>query len=162
MIMKKLHQVMVKEAFANLNCVVSDNLAAHIGENGKVDATAFRIALDAYNRYQEDECDGCDYVFNISNQDDLSVLVKCGTTAQEIADMVATGFTMFHVGYNYPKPQPLSQMDVCRAIIGISDALTNTAMLLQNQSSDYSKFLDFFLYDEVMKETDLYALLTKQ
>lgn len=152
---------MVKEAFANLNCVVSDNLAAHIGEDGQVDATAFQIALNAYNRYQEDECDGCDYVFNICDKHDLLVLVNGGTTAQEIADMVSTGFTMFHVGYNYPKPQPLSQMDVYRSIIGISDTLTNTAMLLQNQCTDYSDFIDLFLFNEVMVETDLYSHLTK-
>ena len=153
---------MIKEAFSNLNCVVSDNLAKHIGEDGQVDATAFEIALNAYNRYQEDECDGADYVFSIHFQNDLLDLVKRGTTAHEIADMVASGFTMFHVGCNYPKPQPLSQMDVYRAIIGISDTLTNTALLLQNQCSDYSNFIDFFLFNEVMAETDLYALLTKQ
>ena len=42
------------------------------------------IVFDAYNRYQEDEKDGREYIFNLQNQKDLLCLVKGGATAEDI------------------------------------------------------------------------------
>lgn len=43
------------------------------------------LVLNAYNRYQEDERDGVDYIFNIHNGEDLKCCIDGGMTACEIA-----------------------------------------------------------------------------
>lgn len=49
------------------------------------DAEILGQVLNAYNRYQEDERDGADYIFDFNNPDDLKCMVSGGLTAQEIA-----------------------------------------------------------------------------
>jgi hypothetical protein len=49
------------------------------------DTHVIDIVLAAYNRYQEDECGGADYIFDITKKDDLLAVVKGGMTAEEIA-----------------------------------------------------------------------------
>lgn len=44
--------------------------------------------LKVYNRWQEDEHNGVDYIFNINNPDDLIDCIKGGLTADEIAEFV--------------------------------------------------------------------------
>jgi hypothetical protein len=44
--------------------------------------------LKAYNRWQEDEHNGVDYIFNINNPDDLIDCIKGGLTADEIVNFV--------------------------------------------------------------------------
>ena len=62
----------------------------------------------AYNRYQEDERDGVDYIFDLSNKDDLVHLVKCGLSANEIYEAYSkshnTTYTFYginHQGINF-------------------------------------------------------------
>ena len=68
----------------------------------------FQEVFAAYNAWQEDEKDGCDYFFNINNRDDLMCCIKCGMTASEIAfiyNKVQNGCTpIFLFGYNHPEP----------------------------------------------------------
>lgn len=44
--------------------------------------------LKAYNRWQEDEHNGVDYIFNINNPNDLINCIKGGLTADDIANFV--------------------------------------------------------------------------
>ena len=47
----------------------------------------YNMLLKAYNQYQEDERDGVDYLFKLTNQNDLALLVKNGLTAKEISQL---------------------------------------------------------------------------
>lgn len=49
-------------------------------ENKSVDATL----LNAYNRYQEDERDGTDYIFDLTKVDDIICLIKGGYTLEDL------------------------------------------------------------------------------
>lgn len=44
--------------------------------------------LKAYNRWQEDEHNGVDYIFDINNPDDLIDCIKGGLTTNEIVNFV--------------------------------------------------------------------------
>ena len=78
------------------------------------------LVLRAYNRWQEDERDGVDYLFNLSNQDDLIACIKGGLSASEIANMVGrikdnpknmTTFFMFGANHKEPKMFSIQPLD---------------------------------------------------
>lgn len=67
--------------------------------------------LYAHNRYQEDMCDGVDYVFSLSRQEDLVCCVEGGLTAADIVGLFAenTGTDYFLFGQNYPRPKRITR-----------------------------------------------------
>ena len=70
---------------------------------------AIKKILAAYNKYQEDECDGVDYIFSLDKKDDLVCCIEGGLTAKQISDMVTNSveneaLKYFHFGQNYDKP----------------------------------------------------------
>ena len=95
------------ETFAqSSNGVINDiigRLTKAINQVGN-DAT-IRMVLAAYNRYQEDERDGVDYIFNLEDKDDLKTLIEGGYTASDIAWAYGKGketnLFLFHAGANY-------------------------------------------------------------
>lgn len=70
------------------------------------------MVLEAYNRFQEDEKGGVDYLFDINNQDDLKCCVEGGMTAAEIADLYDQSKVnmtpLFYFGANYKTPQQIA------------------------------------------------------
>jgi hypothetical protein len=78
--------------------------------------------LNVYNRWQEDEHNGVDYIFNINNPDDLIDCIKGGLTADEIANFVdgtkdwsfATPYFLFGCNHNL---LPLIYPEICGLII---------------------------------------------
>lgn len=82
---------------------------------------ALGMLLKAYNRYQEDERDGVDYIFNQHNIDDMSYCLKGGMTAQEIADLFNETFLKmtpyFYFGVNHKTPKPIKDYTELRAQI---------------------------------------------
>lgn len=78
------------------------------------DEETLSIILNAYNRYQEDERDGVDYIFDITDQDDLSYLVsKCDFSSAQIYNVHALWVQekitpYFRYGVNYPEPKVIS------------------------------------------------------
>lgn len=82
---------------------------------------ALGMMLKAYNRYQEDERDGVDYIFNQHNLDDMKCCMDGGMTRQEIADLFAETFLQttpyFYFGVNYKKPQPINDYTELKAQI---------------------------------------------
>lgn len=48
--------------------------------------------IAAHNRYQENECDCADYLYNLNNTDDLIWCIKGGMTAEKLASLVNTTF----------------------------------------------------------------------
>lgn len=51
------------------------------------DSALMWLFLDAYNRYQEDECDGVNYIFDINKKEDLKCCIDGGLSVAEISDM---------------------------------------------------------------------------
>lgn len=86
--------------------------------------------LKAYNRWQEDEHNGVDYIFNINNPDDLIDCIKGGLTADEIANFVnsikgwANSIPNFLFGCNH-NLQPLCNGDIYNLIYNNLDDIVD-------------------------------------
>ena len=87
------------------------------------------MLLKAYNRYQEDERDGVDYIFDINNQDDLITCIQGGLTAvgiiyfhNRIKSWVnPTPYFLF--GCNHKEMKPMGRDNVIDAIVAVLDDL---------------------------------------
>ena len=78
---------------------------------GKEFDNLLHIVLNAFNRYQESERDGVDYLFYINNTDDVKCCIEGGMTTKEIAEVYNgykdgrnTGYFFFGQNYNRAKP----------------------------------------------------------
>ena len=63
--------------------------------------------INVYNRYQEDEKDGVDYLFNIDNKEDVIVCLKGGMTLDELVKLHKqknNSSKWFLFGQNHPNP----------------------------------------------------------
>lgn len=85
----------------------------------------FYEVFSAYNRYQEDERDGVDYIFDLNNKEDLICAINGGLTTAEIVCLWRNNAepTYFLFGCNHPKPNPMSVNDVKNTLVGHLDEL---------------------------------------
>lgn len=88
-------------------------------ERKMVDARIWNMVLKAYNRVEEDERDGIDYIFNLKEQEDLNCVVRGGLNAADIHKLYEsskqTGTSFFFCGYNHSSPQnclTFAQVDI--------------------------------------------------
>lgn len=87
------------------------------------------MLLKAYNRYQEDERGGVDYIFNINNQNDLITCIRGGLTAEDIANFhnSVKGWAIptlhFLFGCNHKEMTPMGGDNIVNAIVGVLDEL---------------------------------------
>lgn len=98
------------EAFNNLIAVITEETERNLPTNENL----ISVTLDAYNRYQEAERDGVDYIFNLNNADNLKSCVEGGLTAYEIAEMVKNinekAYTpYFFFGVNHKSPKQIKE-----------------------------------------------------
>ena len=83
--------------------------------------------LKAYNRYQSDERDGVDYIFNINNPNDLITCIQGGLTAEEIANFHnkvkswETPTPHFLFGCNHKEMTPMGSDNIVDAIVAVLD-----------------------------------------
>lgn len=94
----------------------------------------FKMLLKAYNRYQEDERESADYIFNITDQNDLIACVKGGLTAEDIHNFYGAvqGWTNptqhFLFGYNHKAMIPMGTDNIVNAIVGVLDELIDNIL----------------------------------
>lgn len=76
-----------------------------------------KLILGAYNRYQEDECDGVGYLFDINNAEDLKCCICGGMTTSEISwvflesQKTAKSTPYFLFGQNHKQPSIIETWD---------------------------------------------------
>jgi hypothetical protein len=85
----------------------------------------FYEVLSAYNRFQEDERGGVDYIFNLNNKEDLICAINGGLTTAEIVCLWKNNAepTYFLLGCNHPKPNPLLIKDIKNTLVAHLDEL---------------------------------------
>jgi hypothetical protein len=87
------------------------------------------MLLKAYNRYQEDERDGVDYIFNINRPDDLITCIQGGLTAEEIVNFhnKVKSWTNptphFLFGCNHKEMKPMGRDNIVDAIVAVLDEM---------------------------------------
>ena len=108
----KAFEIMVAEI---KNAVANDLMSV------KEEGALLKLMLNAYNTYQEDERDGVDYVFDLTNQDDLKCVVDGGMTAKEIGELYmgsqVNHSQYFLCGCNYSKVVPIANWEMLRGIV---------------------------------------------
>ena len=84
------------------------------------------LVLAAYNDYQEDERDGVDYLFDITNKDDVTCCIKGGMEVNEVAKLYADSLTnttkYFFFGVNHKVAEPIADYsELVSQLIGSLD-----------------------------------------
>lgn len=89
------------------------NIVVAIRNKMEHDKMVLNDVLMAYNRYQEDEREGVDYIFDLTNEDDLITCIKGGLRADDIAHLWnETDSRYIFYGVNHAYPAPLTSDEI--------------------------------------------------
>jgi hypothetical protein len=111
-IIKKLAESIESNLIHDMNC-------EQIGDDTAI------LVLNAYNRYQENERDGVDYIFDIRKGEDLKCCIDGGMTAQEISYtykecMVRAHTPYFMFGQNHEQAEVIPTWAQLKRVLGAS------------------------------------------
>lgn len=94
----------------------------------ETDGETFNMVFRAYNKFQENERMGVDYIFNLENKNDVIECLNCGLTTKDIAKLynesqVNTTTCFFYHTSNHPTPEPLTWENLCQLMFDELDAI---------------------------------------
>lgn len=113
------------------------------------------MLLKAYNRYQEDERDGVDYIFNINNQDDLITCIQGGLTAEEIVKFHnrvkswVNPTPHFLFGCNHKEMAPMGSDNIVDAIVAVLDELIDN-IIAYPWVEEYRAVYTYYITNEII------------
>lgn len=126
-------------------------------KNGMVtDVNIWKMMLDVYNRYQENERDGVDYIFDLNKQEDLVTLVKSGMTYSDICYVKSNSIPQdnsvyIHFGCNYPEPINLTKDVITNNIIDLLEDLIDN-IVAYPWVEEYRKIYSIFVTNKIINE----------
>ena len=112
-IIKKLAESIESNLIHDMNC-------EQIGDDTAI------LVLNAYNRYQEEERDGVDYIFDIRKGEDLKSCIDGGMTAHEISCIneectrTAKSTPFFMFGQNHRTAEVIPTWEQLKRVLGVS------------------------------------------
>lgn len=115
---------------------------------------SIRLILKMYNDYQEDVCDGIEYIFNLHDKDDLVCCVNGGLEASEIATLVSgmgNGKSEFFCyGLNYGQPYQMNMDELIDKIVSCIGYILPCVLTYPNAFDSYKEvykryFTPYFL-----------------
>ena len=112
-IIKKLAESIESNLIHDMNC-------EQIGNDTAI------LVLNAYNRYQEEERDGVDYIFDIRKGEDLKCCIDGGMTAHEISCIneectrTAKSTPYFMFGQNHRTAEVIPTWEQLKRVLGVS------------------------------------------
>lgn len=112
-IIKKLAESIESNLIHDMNC-------EQIGDDTAI------LVLNAYNRYQEEERDGVDYIFDIRKGEDLKCCIDGGMTAHEISCIneectrTAKSTPYFMFGQNHRTAEVIPTWEQLKRVLGVS------------------------------------------
>lgn len=116
-----------------------------------------KTVLAAYNRFQEDERDGVDYLFDINNKDDVKCCLDGGLSVPDLAkayfDYEARLFTPhFFFGVNHPKPSFIMGKEGLKKLLQnyLSDIIRYA--FCYHNVAEYSVLLDRLISDYMIEQ----------
>lgn len=146
-----MEQIKVKETLASLVEYVSGNAKAVLtSDHDNCLSNCLSIVLAAYNRMQEDEFDGQDYIFDITNQNDLKFLVDRNMiTAKQIAlayNEIPFGLFKFDDNGNI-LPAASSEKELIAQLLQNLDFIVPYVLMYVARCKEYQDFYEaFFTY----------------
>lgn len=119
----------------------------------KANFNADRILIfNAYNRMQEDETDGVDYIFDLNKQTDLLTCIKGGLTAREIAELYINGKGFyFYYGVNHEKPHSLTITELESQLFNSIEDIVKF-MLAYPFVDEYRKLYTKYVTNTILKD----------
>ena len=126
-------------------------MISRIAHDLRNDDTNLDMVLNAYNRYQEDERDGADYIFDITNQNDLKCMVEGGLTVTEIAwawnKIQNEGITpCFHFGGCYTGLEALGTLaDLKLSLISWLDEFLPYVIMYVTRCTEYQNLYEHYI-----------------
>ena len=113
--------------------------------NRKKADKVFNVLIQAYNKWQEDEHFGVDYLFDLNKEEDLICVLKGGITSKEIEQMYKDirdfGMTSYFLfGENHTTAEHLTTEQLASLIITNLDAVVSY-ILAYDSDSDNFKFI---------------------
>lgn len=109
---------------------------------------AFSCIFAAYNRFQEDERDGVDYLFDINNNDDSACVIKGGMTIEELfnlnkkCDQLDKRYYFF--GHNHTTPELVGMLGVKNTIKGVSYEIAEYVIKLHDDVEEYDGLYRYY------------------
>lgn len=114
----------------------------------------FDLLLAAYNRWQEDERDGVDYLFNVTNSEDVICCLKGGLTMEQLRTMLneyeANGIEYFYFGCNHPTPTMVTLEKVISQLTANVDEIVKYAIAYPSVD-EYKAIYELFITEEIVK-----------
>ena len=147
----------MEQNFNNIIEIIKPRIARDIKTDNKV----LEMVLAAYNRFQDDERNGVDHIFDIANQEDLQYLVtNCGLCVNEIAwlwNRVQTEKELlpyFLYGENYTGPHMIGTLkDLQRNMISWLDELLPFVFKYVTRCEEYQAIYECYI-TEYLEKTD--------
>lgn len=139
----------MKETFDKLLEIIKNRIEKEI----KWSDDMLYAVLCAYNKWQEDERDGVDYIFNIDNNKDLECCVRGGMSATDIAWLVdkfkSCHSNYFLFGNNHQTPEPFASKE--ELVKYISYSIADFLPYVFFEPSAYTELYDLLMYDFVFR-----------
>lgn len=107
--------------------------------------------LKAYNRWNEDERDGVDYIFDIHKKEDLVACVNGGLTAKDIVYLYDGSTRFFLFGCNHTTPQALSHNDLINILYDNLDKVIDNIIAYPYVES-YREIYTLFITDNLIED----------
>ena len=110
------------------------------------------LFLNAYNRFQEDERDGADYIFNINEKDDLMVCIDGGLKLNDIVSLAQQKATYFMYGVNHLKPLPIKTMEELASILyACANEVVTYALAYVTRCEEYQALYEEYVTSRIEK-----------
>lgn len=139
-------ETIFSETINNLIQMVADRL---------VRGQRFDLLFAAYNRWQEDERDGSDYIFDIEKPEDVICCLQGGLTIEQLHAILnekeTEGIQYFCFGYNYPTPTLITQEKLIGILKSFADDIVKYAIAYPSVE-EYKAIYELFITEEVLKD----------
>ena len=121
--------------------------------NNPLKKDELQLVLAAYNRYQEDEHDGDNYIFNIDDVDDLKCCVDGGLTANEIYQMVKLNCKHFTFGrctmFDRATYKIITDIDLHVLLWGYLEDVVWCALKYVSRCEEYAALYEHYVTESV-------------
>lgn len=128
-----------------------------IEKNINYDGTLLYAVLCAYNKWQEDERDGVDYIFNLYNNDELRSCVEGGLNANQIAylsnEVSKHNKTIYFLfGINHQEPAQFNNNDeLIQQLVGHLGTFLPYVFVYPNSYGELYSYVSAFVLKEYIE-----------
>lgn len=114
----------------------------------------FDLLFAAYNRWQEDERDGVDYIFDVEKPEDVICCLKGGLTIEQLHSILdakeTEGIQYFYFGVNHHGPTLIPLSALISQLKANADEIVKYAIAYPSVN-EYKAIYELFITEEIVK-----------